>query len=158
MRLIFAVPAVPLQDNTPVPIINKTPARLRILLIDDDPILLRSLRNALEVDGHYIITADSGEAGITTFCAMIERKEPFDVVITDLGMPYMDGRQIASMVKQVSSTPVILLTGWGQRLIAEGDIPLHVDKVLAKPPRLVELRQTLAQLCPHPKSNPQTDN
>ncbi len=112
------------------------------------------MRNALEVDGHYIVTADSGETGITTFCAMHERKEPFDVVITDLGMPYMDGRQIASMVKQVSSTPVILLTGWGQRLIAEGDIPLHVDMVLAKPPRLVELRQALAQLFPDATPDP----
>jgi CheY-like chemotaxis protein len=137
--------------------VDKTPARLRILLIDDDPILLRSLRNALEVDGHFIITADSGEAGITTFCAMVECKEPFDVVITDLGMPYMDGRQIASMVKQVSSTPVILLTGWGQRLIAEGDVPLHVDKVLGKPPRLVELRQTLAHFYPHGESTAQAE-
>jgi hypothetical protein len=44
------------------------------------------------------------------------------------------------------STPVILLTGWGQRLVAEGDIPPHVDRILNKPPRLREIRVALAQL------------
>jgi hypothetical protein len=44
-------------------------------------------------------------------------------------------------------TPVIMLTGWGQRLVAEGDIPPHVDRVLAKPPKLREIREALAQLC-----------
>ncbi len=50
-------------------------------------------------------------------------------------------------VKSISpATPVILLTGWGQRLVAEGDVPAHVDKVLNKPPKLRELREALA-LC-----------
>jgi hypothetical protein len=43
-------------------------------------------------------------------------------------------------------TPVILLTGWGQRLVAANDIPPHVDKVLSKPPRLSELRAALSEL------------
>jgi hypothetical protein len=42
--------------------------------------------------------------------------------------------------------PVILLTGWGQRLMAAKDIPPHVDKLLSKPPRLHELRAALAEL------------
>jgi hypothetical protein len=37
-----------------------------------------------------------------------------------------------------------MLTGWGQRLIANGDIPAHVDRVLSKPPKLRDLRETLA--------------
>ena len=43
--------------------------------------------------------------------------------MTDLGMPHVDGRQVAAAIKAMSpSTPVIMLTGWGQRLVAEGDI------------------------------------
>ena len=69
---------------------------------------------------------------------------PFDVVISDLGMPYVDGRKVASAVKILSpSTPVILLTGWGERLMAEGDLPAHVDRVLGKPPKLHQLREAL---------------
>jgi CheY-like chemotaxis protein len=72
-------------------------------------------------------------------------------VITDLGMPHVDGRRVAAAVKTTSpSTPVIMLTGWGQRLVAEKDIPQHVDRVLNKPPRLQELRATLAELTASP--------
>jgi len=46
--------------------------------------------------------------------------------------------------------PVVMLTGWGQRLATEGDIPEHVDHLLAKPPKLRDLRATLAQLCGTP--------
>ena len=74
-------------------------------------------------------------------------QERFDVVVTDLGMPHVDGRKVASAIKSISSTtPVILLTGWGQRLIAANDTPAHVDKVLSKPPRLAELRLAFGEL------------
>ena len=69
-------------------------------------------------------------------------------MITDLGMPYVDGRKVAEAVKAASpSTPVLLLTGWGQRLVDEGDIPPHVDRVLSKPPNLRALREALALCC-----------
>jgi PAS domain S-box-containing protein len=123
------------------------PPRLRILSVDDDPLLIKSLRDALEADGHAVVTANGGQAGIDAFREAEERDERFAVVITDLGMPYVDGRKVASAVKNDSpSTPVILLTGWGQRLVAEGDVPPHVDRVLNKPPKLKELRAALAEL------------
>ena len=121
---------------------------LRILLVDDDPLILRSLRDALEADGHLVETANGGRAGIDAFKAAGQAGLQPAVVVTDLGMPYVDGRQVAAAIKGISpSTPVILLTGWGQRLIAEGDIPPHVDCVLSKPPKLHEVRSTLARLC-----------
>jgi CheY-like chemotaxis protein len=62
-------------------------------------------------------------------------------------MPYVDGRRVAAAVKAASpTTPVILLTGWGQRLIADGEVPAHVDRVLNKPPRLMDLRCALRDL------------
>ena len=73
--------------------------------------------------------------------------EAFAVVITDLGMPHGDGREVARAVKEVSpATPVILLTGWGQRLVVDGDVLPHGDHVLNKPPKLRELREILARL------------
>ena len=61
-------------------------------------------------------------------------------------MPYVDGRTVSSSIKTAAPTTiVILLTGWGQRLVAEGDIPPHVDRVLSKPPKLRELREALVQ-------------
>jgi len=64
-------------------------------------------------------------------------------------MPRVDGRKVASFVKSTSeSTPVILLTGWGQRLVFEGDVPPDVDRVLSKPPKLRDLREALALSLP----------
>jgi CheY-like chemotaxis protein len=66
-------------------------------------------------------------------------------------MPYVDGRRVAAAIKTASPhTPVILLTGWGKRLLAENDIPAHVDRVLSKPPRLSEIRAALAELTAFP--------
>jgi len=122
---------------------------LRILLVDDDPMLIRSLQDTLQEDGHTIIAASGGQAGIDTFRAARQRGESFDAVITDLGMPYVDGRKVAAAIKAMSpTTPVVLLTGWGQRLIAANDTPANIDRVLSKPPRLMELRAALAELQP----------
>jgi len=121
--------------------------RLRILLIDDDPLLIKSLQDTLQEDGHLITATHGGREGIDAFAASSKRGERFDIVVTDLGMPHVDGRKVASSIKNTSpTTPVVLLTGWGQRLIATNDTPAHVDKVLAKPPRLQELRAAFAEL------------
>jgi CheY-like chemotaxis protein/anti-sigma regulatory factor (Ser/Thr protein kinase) len=149
VQLRFPVPAersAVAEDAAPV---LAAPWRVTILLVDDDPLVLQSLQDTLEIEGHVVVTANSGHAGIAAFQAAQAQGAPFALVITDLGMPYVDGRQVASAVKRASpSTPVILLTGWGQRLVEEGEVPPHVDRVLNKPPRLRELRDTLAHYCP----------
>ncbi|MBR0782342.1 ATP-binding protein [Bradyrhizobium iriomotense] len=148
VSLNFPVPEAPSgapSRDMPEP---ARPGRLRLLLVDDDPMLLRSLCSTLEAEGHVIVTANDGAAGIEAFRAATERGETFAAVITDLGMPNVDGRKVASAVKGMSSTtPVIMLTGWGKRLTAEDDIPPHVDYVLSKPPKLRELRETLVRCC-----------
>ena len=148
MRLVFAVPTGVIVEPRQAVATPEAPRRLRLLLVDDDPVLLKSLRDALEIDGHIVVATNGGQAGIDELRASIQRGEPYAAVITDLGMPYVDGRKVAAAVKEASpATPVILLTGWGQRLIAEGDIPAHVDRVIPKPPKLRELREALAKLC-----------
>ncbi|MEO8314636.1 MAG: ATP-binding protein [Pseudomonadota bacterium] len=146
IRLIFAASIHVMEPvlATAVAVLNG----LRILVVDDDPILLRSLRDTLEGDRHQVVTANGGKEGIHLFREAVARGESFDVVITDLGMPYADGRQVASSIKSVSpATPVIMLTGWGQRLVADGDIPPNVDIVLSKPPKLRDLREAIFQSC-----------
>jgi signal transduction histidine kinase/ActR/RegA family two-component response regulator/HAMP domain-containing protein len=143
VRLAF--PADAAQDVAePDDAAHVVPPRLRILVVDDDPMVLKSLRDILEIDGHEVVSADGGQAGIDCFLAAYDRHEYFAVVITDLGMPYVDGRKVASAVRQCSpATPIVMLTGWGQRLEADSDYPEHVNCVLGKPPRLKELRRAL---------------
>jgi PAS domain S-box-containing protein len=142
VSLSFPVPVVEPMGTTD-PAVPTPASRLRILIVDDDPLLLRSLRDSLELDGHSVVAANGGQAGIDAFRVA---PQGFDAVITDLGMPYVDGRKVAEAVKaNASAMPVILLTGWGQRLVADGEVPAYVDRVLSKPPKLRELRTALAE-------------
>lgn len=154
MRLIFAVAEAPVAGSAHSQQLQQPTRRLRILLVDDDPMLIKSLRDILEQEGHLVTVADGGQKGIDTFTAALTHGSPFAVVITDLGMPYVDGRKVAAAVKAAAAqTPVILLTGWGRRLLAENDIPPHVDRVLSKPPRIAEVRAALAELAPAGQPN-----
>jgi CheY-like chemotaxis protein len=145
VRLSFRATAA--TDSGHGEVADVMPSRLRVLIVDDDPLLIKSLRDTLESDGHVVVTAQGGQEGIDTFRAALDRNERFGAVITDLGMPYVDGRKVASSIKTASpKTPVILLTGWGQRLVSEGDVPPGVDRVLNKPPKLRDLRTALADV------------
>jgi CheY-like chemotaxis protein len=119
---------------------------MRILVVDDDPLLLTSLREALAQEGHDVVTANGGKAGIDAFLDAQAEGKPFPVVFTDLGMPHVDGRAVTAAIKAAApETVVLMLTGWGQRLVAEGETPEGVHAVLSKPPRLVDLRRCLAE-------------
>ncbi len=125
---------------------------LRLLIADDDPLIIESLYSVLSKEGNRIVCADGGQQAIDVFAAAHAAGQRFDAVITDLGMPYVDGRKVAAAVKEVAAdTPVILLTGWGQRLISDNEIPPFVDYVLSKPPKLRELRSLLGKLTNTPQ-------
>jgi signal transduction histidine kinase/CheY-like chemotaxis protein len=146
VRLSF-IPAQPTMLTAQHPAAGPATNHLRILLVDDDPLLLKSVKEVLDADGHTVVAADGGQNGIDAFQAAHRGGHPFSLVITDLGMPYVDGRKVAAAVKAESpQTPVVLLTGWGRRLIAENETPPHVDRILSKPPKLAALRAALAEL------------
>jgi DNA-binding response OmpR family regulator/signal transduction histidine kinase len=150
IRLDFPFAAGEKSPTVRVPILKLPEQPSRLLLVDDDPLIIESLCNTLGHDGHTIVAADGGQAGIDTFVAAVSDGTQFDAVITDLGMPYVDGRRVAAAVKAASpTTPVIMLTGWGQRLLDDNDLPQDVDRVLNKPPTLAELRRAIAELV-HP--------
>ncbi|HEY0107328.1 MAG TPA: ATP-binding protein [Rhizomicrobium sp.] len=134
-------------DAAKVPLAPAPRSALRLLLIDDDPFVLDAMRTVLELEGHSVAEANSGRAGIDMFLECLAAGRPFDVVITDLGMPNVDGNQVIETLKAASGdTPIILLTGWGRRLDAPGRGTSRADFILPKPPDLEELRATFAQI------------
>jgi signal transduction histidine kinase/ActR/RegA family two-component response regulator/HAMP domain-containing protein len=147
VRLIFPI-REPAQASALATVEAATPVSpLRILCIDDDPMLRHLMKELLEKDGHTVELAGGGQEGLDAFRAAKERDDPFDILITDIGMPYMDGREVARTVKRESpTTPVILLSGWGRQMKAEGDVPAEAHYVLSKPPRIHELRQVLSTI------------
>lgn len=98
-------------------------------------------RTSLGSYGHAVTTAAKGEEAVQMFDPTLH-----DVVITDLGMPRMNGWEVAERIKaQSPDTPVFLLTGWGESVAAhEGS--QFVDRVVAKPVSAEALMEQLAEL------------
>jgi CheY-like chemotaxis protein len=147
IRLVFPVSSSASSSTDRLPLLQLPTRSLRILVVDDDSVLNESLRNTLQQEGHHVTVADGGQAGIDAFRSARQIHEPFDIVITDLGMPNVDGRQVAVSVRATTpDTPIIMLTGWGQQPLSDSERTPQVDRLLSKPPRLQELRTALAEL------------
>jgi len=147
VRLVFPLRQVPQAKQVEAPASRSGGDPLRVLCIDDEPLLRELLREILEFEHHVVQTADGGRAGLDAFQEARDHNQPFDAVITDLGMPDVNGRQVAEKIKAASPrTPVIMLTGWGAMLQERGPEAALVDAILSKPPRANELVQTLTKL------------
>lgn len=139
MRLEFA--STQAEAKRPAAVKPLEVSALRLLLVDDDPAVLNSTQVVLELDGHSVVTADGGQAGIEILQEAKDSGQFFDVIVTDLGMPYVDGSQLARTAKELfPATTVILLTGWGRRMSEGDNQSAHVDCILPKPLDLDELR------------------
>jgi DNA-binding response OmpR family regulator len=87
-----------------------------------------------------VATAYDGETGLALF-----QTAPFDLVITDLGMPGISGWDVARDVRACRpGTPVVMVTGWGDRIDAAEASARGVDFVLAKPFKRDQVREMVA--------------
>ena len=112
-----------------IPNISAGTGRKRILVVDDDNGILSVLLYMLKEMGFDAVSAENGYDAKDLFTGGV-----FDLVITDLHMPGMDGRELAFNIKRISpGTPVILITGAEKDMVEEGKDFHHVDSVLFKP-------------------------
>lgn len=145
-QLTFPIrePALAVVPQAAHPVIQ--PRSLHVLCIDDEPVIREILNESLQTYSHRVTTASCGKDGIELFRVALKQKQPYQAVITDLGMPEMDGHQVARIIKAESpQTPVIMLTGWGTMMKEEGETAPEVDAILAKPARIDELNTLLLE-------------
>jgi signal transduction histidine kinase/CheY-like chemotaxis protein len=110
----------------------------RFLLIDDDVRNLDALREGLAVKGHTVDTALSGPEGIEK----IRSGSSYDVVLCDLGMPGMNGWEVAREANQiVDKLNFYIITGWGRQIEAEKPPSISISGVLTKPVDLDVIEQ-----------------
>src|SRR3989338_1740128 len=89
--------------------VNKNGKNTQILIVDDEPLIRKSLYEILRIDGYRVQMAETGEAALG-----ILKKERIDIVVTDFQLPKMNGIQLLEEVKHWSpKTEVILVTGYG---------------------------------------------
>ena len=124
--------------------IDGTPQQscLRVLIVDDEPMVRDVVAAMLTNEGHSIETAEHGIEALEKF-----QEQPFDLVITDRAMPFMNGDQLAAAIKKTSPrTPIIMLTGFGGMMTAAGEMPEDVDFVASKPIKLATIREAIAKV------------
>lgn len=146
-RLIFS--NTPSIEKTPVPLLPELGSLmpLRVLCVDDDPSLRAAMKDLLLNEGHVPEVCDGGVKALQLIEAAHRDGKPFDVVFTDLGMPEMDGRELANRIaRQWPTLPVILLTGWGSHMLEHAAQMPELKAVLCKPPRLLDIRKALSQV------------
>jgi signal transduction histidine kinase len=115
---------------------------LRVLVVDDQPILCQLVCRHLQDDLHLVETALNGSDALEKF-----RAAHFDLVITDHVMTGMTGEQLAITLKEINpQIPVILLTGYASDSTASGQYSEAIDLVLQKPLSRAALRHALAQV------------
>lgn len=117
----------------------------KVLVVDDEPVVRASCRRVLGREGYHVETAESGRDGLGRACAT-----PYDVVITDLRMPDLDGMElIRQLRKRDAATPVLVITGYGSIASAVEAVRLGACGYLEKPftpMRLVQaVREALAE-------------
>jgi two-component system KDP operon response regulator KdpE len=113
----------------------------RILAIDDEEHLLKLIDKVLTKAGYTVVTASNGEEGVKLF----HQTAP-DLVVLDIMMPGMDGREVCRRLRQTSSVPIVFLTALdSEKNIVDG-LMGGADDYLTKPIRINELRARVADL------------
>ncbi|WP_408080048.1 PAS domain-containing protein [Sphingomonas plantiphila] len=149
MSLPVADPVVAAHPRAGVLSTNYGTPAIRILIVDDDPAVLESTANYLKIIGFDVTAAEGGRRGVDAASQAVAAGQAFDVLITDLGMPHIDGDRVASAVKEMApGTFVIMLTGWGNHMPKGKSKPVNVDALMAKPPDIAELRRLLESVTP----------
>jgi two-component system, OmpR family, KDP operon response regulator KdpE len=121
----------------------------RVLVIDDEPSILRALRINLTARDYEVTTAADGASGL----AAVARDRP-DVLILDMGLPDMDGTDVIHGVRGWTSTPIIVLSVWGAESQKVAALDAGADDYVTKPfgmdELLARLRAAVRRASPAP--------
>ena len=137
-------PLVSEMDSSPAPTasVGIEPVRpLRILAVDDEPMMTKAVARMLKPSGHVVSVAASGEEALEKLAEQV-----FDVVVSDMGMgPGMNGWELADAIKRRwPGVRVLLATGWGASIALGEARARGVEAVLSKPYHASDLLQALA--------------
>ena len=107
----------------------------RILLVDDEPLIIKGLRFTLEQEGYEILTASDGEEALEVF-----RSEPVDLVLLDVMLPKLDGIQVCQRIRETSNVPILMLTAKGEDMDKILGLEYGADDYMTKPFNILEVK------------------
>lgn len=109
--------------------------RKRILVVDDEPLIIKGLKFSLEQDGYEIDPAYDGEEAIQKF-----QNNIYDLLILDVMLPRMSGIEVCQKIREKSSTPIIMLTAKGEDMDKILGLEYGADDYMTKPFNILELK------------------
>lgn len=116
----------------------------RILVVDDDDSVRSFVVRAMAAGGHDVEQARDGARALERLAA-----EPFDLLLSDIRMPVMDGIALAHAARRAfPSLPILLMTGYADQRERADDLAGVVDDVLIKPFTLATIREAVRRLLP----------
>ncbi len=107
----------------------------RILLVDDEPLMIKGLKYTLEQDGYDTVSAYDGEEALKLFA-----ENSFDMVLLDVMLPKMDGIQVCQRIRETSDVPIIMLTAKGEDLDKILGLEYGADDYMTKPFNILEVK------------------
>lgn len=114
----------------------------RILVVEDDDSVRAFTARALAGDGHDVATAGDGEEGLE----MIEADGGYDLILSDIRMPVMDGIEMARAAAQTfPGMKILLMTGYAEQRERAADLGAIVIDVIAKPFTLPQIREAVTR-------------
>ena len=110
----------------------------KILVVDDEPTLVATLKYNLEREGYHVITAADGEAGLSA-----ARSNRPDLILLDLLLPVMDGLEVCRILRREMTTPILMLTAKTDEIDKVVGLELGADDYVTKP---FSMRELLARV------------
>ena len=99
-----------------------------ILVVDDEPKVARLARDYLEKNGFRVLTAGDGQSALA-----IARREKPDLIILDLMLPVIDGREVCRILRRESDVPIIMLTALSEEIDQVTGLEIGADDYITKP-------------------------
>src|SRR2546428_804833 len=143
-------PGVPVSLNS----VRAEPSGARLLVVDDEPSMVRTLRTNLRGHGFQVETAETAGDALASY----ERRQP-DLIVLDLNLPDGDGFEVVRRIRERSGTPIIVLSARGGETDKVNALDLGADDYMTKPfgidERLAGIRVYVARLRRKIESDPQ---
>jgi two-component system, cell cycle response regulator CpdR len=115
----------------------------RILVAEDDEPVRAFVRKALEMDGHVVTAAEDGGLALDI---LIEQNGAFDLLLSDIRMPMMDGIALAlSAARHYPNLPILLMTGYAEQRERASELDAIIEDVITKPFALADLRSLVSK-------------
>lgn len=124
----------------------------RILLVDDEPLMIKGLKRTLEQDGYETDSASDGEEALKKL-----NSEHYDLVLLDVMLPKLSGIEVCQIVRETSDIPIIMLTAKGEDMDKILGLEYGADDYMTKPFNILEVKARIKTIMRRASGNVQSE-